>query len=297
MIILFPEGGLGNQLFQYSAAITLSELRGNDEVVIDTEFYTISQYRKFELNKFKLSKVRFATENDRKKIEYKCARKLILSYRKYFSENLEKFFKTSEGIREIILNKMGIYVHARHIGDKEIPISLIKRKNIYLWGYFLRPRFVKLLKNIELKSENSSLELWKNNCMFGEDVCVHIRLGDYIGNTLLDVCTKEYYYRAIKKIMKDIENPVFHLFSDDLELVKKEFCFPAPVIYEEEKNASICLIKMSLCNHFILSNSTYSWWACHLSQNKKLVIAPMYWFKQKDTPFYLYDNTWSKIKS
>ena len=39
MIVLFLEGGLGNQLFQYAAARTLSKLRENDDIIIDTDFY------------------------------------------------------------------------------------------------------------------------------------------------------------------------------------------------------------------------------------------------------------------
>lgn len=206
-------------------------------------------------------------------------------------------FKTSDNILENTLCKMGIYVHARYVGDKEIPLSLVNKRNIYLWGYFLRPRFVKSLEKIELKSKNPILEIWENNCSVGEHVCVHIRLDDFVGNDFLDVCTKEYYYSAIKFITKRIKYPIFHVFSDDLESVKKEFNFSAPVIYEKEKNVSLCLMKMSLCKHFILSNSTFSWWACTLSKNnKKIVIVPSHWFKNVEIPFYLYDTSWIKIE-
>lgn len=297
MIVLFPEGGLGNQLFQYSAALTLSKLRKDDDIIIDREFFGNSRDRKYELNKFKFPNIHAATLNIRNSLEYKWAKKIICMYRKYTSNNLKTFFITSEKMIEPILCKAGIYVHARHFGDKEIPLSIISRKNIFLWGYFLRPRFVHVINQIELKSKNPRIEIWKRDWAIDEHVCVHIRLGDFVNNEFLDVCTKDYYYRAMNYIAKKIEHPIFHIFSDDLGYVRKEFKFLFPVIYEEEKNVSMCMMKMSLCKHFILSNSTFSYWAWKLSQYKdKITVAPIQWFRGGYTPFHLYDKTWIRIK-
>lgn len=290
-------GGLGNQLFQYSAALTLSKLRNNDEIVCDTDFYKYSRNRKFELYKFKLPNIRRAIDKDKNKLEYKFAKQIVQKYQASSIDKRGIYRKLPSKSVEFISGVCGIYIHCRHIEDLPIPSRVLKKKNIYLFGYFLRPRFISNFM-VELKARRPGFELWKKNYADGEHVCVHIRLDDYVQNELFELCTPQYYYEAMKYIAKKIINPIFHIFSDDLDSVRKAFKFAFPVIYEEENDASVCLMKMSLCKHFVLSNSTFSWWAQRLAQNEnKIVVAPMQWYPDKNSPFHLYCDDWKRIKT
>lgn len=292
MIVLFLEGGLGNQLIQYSAALTLSEMRGKDSIIIDTDSY-IKSDRKYELYKYKLKRAHIATEIDRNK--YKIVKRIIMLCKRYINKGVsqEQFNRNFK----YLLNWFGIYCDTSKI-TVPLPKNILKyKKNIYLSGFFIKPQFVGNLIEIELKRKSKELKMWENSIVEGEHVCVHIRLGDYVSNKCFEVCTKEYYYRGMEYISENIENPIFHIFSDDLKKVKREFQFVFPVIYEDEHNNAECLIKMSLCKHFILSNSTFSWCAQKLSKRKeKIVIAPTHWYKDKETPFYLYDDIWKLIE-
>lgn len=296
MIVVFLVGGLGNQIFQYAAALTLSELRNKDDIVIDIDNYKLDKDRKYELYKFNFPLIHLADEEERKKFRFRCVKAILRWYRNYslkeknFSSKFNRYLKS-------VLNRLGIYISCvNDYEDVPITYNMQKHKNIYLYGYFQYPQYAYNLKNVSLKFTSQGYKLWKENNKEGEHVCVHIRLGDYVQDDFFGICTKNYYYKAFAYIAEKIENPVFHIFSDSMEIVKKEFKFVFPVIYEEEKNTSECLMKMSLCKCFILSNSTFSWWAQRLSQSEnKIVVAPAKWYKDKDIAFYLYEKSWKLI--
>ena len=89
-----------------------------------------------------------------------------------------------------------------------------------------------------------------------------------------------------------IENPKYIVFSDDVEWCKNNMDFPENTIYENHGNTIYEKLKvMSNCKNFIISNSTFSWWAQFMSNNQnKKVIAPKKWnnFEYCD-PIYMDD--------
>lgn len=298
MIVVYLIGGLGNQMFQYAAATTLSELRNKDEIVIATDNYRSAKDRRYELYKFNFSNIRRISEKEKCSFTYNIVKTILRWYERYYMKNRGFFYEKLYKCIKCFLNICGIYISG--INDVEdVPVSkgMLKHRNIYLYGYFQHPQYAYNLNNISLKYVCKSYELWKKDNTGEGHICVHIRLGDYINDESFDVCTKSYYYRAFAYIAGKVENPVFHIFSDSMEIVKNEFKFTMPVIYEEEKCAAKCLMKMSSYKYFIISNSTYSWWAQHLSQHEgKIVAAPMIWFRNGNGVFPLYEKTWKLIE-
>ena len=97
-----------------------------------------------------------------------------------------------------------------------------------------------------------------------------------------------------------IENPVFFVFSDDMDWVKLNFSTKQETVFIDFNDALTNfedLKLMSSCKHNIIANSSFSWWGAWLNQNPdKIVIAPKQWFN--DDSIYSDDiipTSWTKI--
>ena len=115
-----------------------------------------------------------------------------------------------------------------------------------------------------------------------DSVSIHIRAGDYLNEVYAEfgnICTKEYYEKAVKAIKEVYTNPVFYVFTNDtlyaqnmLSGLNEEFVYVTGTTVETD------LYLQSICKSNIIANSTFSWWAAYLNQNKdKIVITPQKW--------------------
>jgi hypothetical protein len=130
---------------------------------------------------------------------------------------------------------------------------------------------------------------------------LHVRAGDYL--TLSDsigVLAHEYFATVVK-FFPWIRDRKILLFTDDpsyaesvLDGLPIEYKF-----FEESLNIHpMELISvMSTANDFVISNSTFSWWAAKLSKQRGQIIAPEPWFKARNQPLKLIPPNWSPIQS
>lgn len=111
-------------------------------------------------------------------------------------------------------------------------------------------------------------------------ISLHARKGDYTNSTHINTfcqLQKDYYEKAIKDI--DEKNCIFLVFSNDIEWCKQNLGdISSDIIYAENNNDYVDMCLMSKCDHNIIANSSFSWWAAFLNKNihKKIVCPKNY---------------------
>jgi hypothetical protein len=276
MIIVRLKGGLGNQLSQYALGRKIAYLH-NTELKLDTTWFTTISSdtpRTYRLNNYNIIGT-IASAEEIQLIERGRAqgRGYLLSK---ISDWLTPMYRRT-------------YVRERmHTFDKAI---LTVPDNVYLDGYWQTEKYYKdikeiLHKEITLREEPDTVN-WEMAELIrsGSAVSIHVRRGDYVSNPTTQqfhgCCSLDYYNRAISLIEQKVDDPSFFIFSDDLPWAKKNLEIPGEktfVAHNGPEKEYCDLWLMSLCQHHIIANSSFSWWGAWLSQDaEKMVIAPRRW--------------------
>jgi hypothetical protein len=282
MIYLYLIGGLGNQLFQIAYAIELSRITGK-KIIVDTssfESYKIRSYALHYLNldgSFEVGKIKY---------RYITLMKIYRVYQWF----LKKILRISchGKLTFNFLNRLGLVFNFDRF---YYPFENNNTSDLYVYGYFQSERYFldskdEVSKLITLKSDHSNyaenlIALINNS----NSIALSMRLGDdYKNSTDLNVCDVDYYLDSIDQIKTGLkftkdEFTIF-VFSDDIVaakdiLVNREENF----VFIDKVSAHESLLLMSYCDHFIIPNSSFSWWGAYLGKNEsKKVIYPRKWY-------------------
>lgn len=307
MVYKEMRGRLGNQLFQYAAIKGILHDIGCDNEKIYLSFDRLVYSRNFKndlvyynINDYEeIKKIKPVVIQNLLIIIMKVIERVI----KLFSQKETRDYKVYkfECFMAPFLNFLGIYM-IRH-GYYKFKKSFLKTK-VFI-GYLESPKYFDNIKNELLSLIVPKYDILPKNVKLlnkikkTNSVCVTIRRGDFLDNKFKSehyVCTPEYFSCAIEKMKKIVINPTFFVFSDDIEWCKENINFPEGTMFEEGNDPVYEKLRvMSSCKHFIISNSTFSWWAQYLSSNKdKVVIAPKKW---KNYGYHddIYEDTWHRI--
>lgn len=275
-------GGLGNQMFGYAFARSLQLKYCCDTYIDISDFNNRYENRKFLLDRLNISN---------KILIKNCNKFNILYFFRLFASKFPKFTYK-------ILLIFNIYLWKEH---EIINIFDLKsNKNYYFYGYWQSLEYFKnydfIIKNelkVNLKFLNTDDQIY-NLITNNNSICVHVRRGDYIKNKLL-ICDLNYFNDSIKYFNLKFDNPLFFIFSDDIIWCKNNIINKNSIFIDNNYKDYEELQLMSMCKHYIISNSSFSWWAQHLSENKnKIVIAPDYWLPGKIKNECIYENQWMK---
>jgi len=272
-VIVRLKGGVGNQLFEYAAARRLA-LKNEASLVIDsvTGFARDIQYRReYALDRFQIGG-RLATPAERLEPFERWRRALV---------------KLRARRRPFVARK---YVEQERLDFDPRLLEYRVAGTVYLDGYWQSEGYFKdvsaeIRKDLEIKApqDATNQELAKRirGC---ESVGIHVRWFDKTLPALniptANNLTRDYYINAIQNLKDKLTDPHFFLFSDDLAAAREALALPEEQVTSighnrGDENAYADLWLMTQCRHFIIANSTFSWWGAWLARfEPKIIIAP-----------------------
>lgn len=292
MVISHILGGIGNQMFQYAAGRALS-LSSAQQLQLD-----LSDFSKYRLhNGYELSRVFNVTAESASE----STMHEMLGWR---ANRWSKRVLRRPQFARLRGRRFTVEPHFNYWPDF---VNL--KSDCYLYGYWQSEKYFKAFKNDirrdftfrqPLSGLNGELALEMANT---QSVSLHVRRGDYVSNIknskVLEVCSAEYYRKAIEYVTERVEHPVLYVFSDDLEWVKQNLSMGLSCVYVDHNRKADSyrdMQLMSLCRHHVIANSSFSWWGAWLNANaEKLVIAPKSWFRNGNDDRDLIPDEWVRL--
>ena len=302
MVFTYFNGRCGNQFFYYAISRAVDEkyTGGTSKLIFD--FRQINKLHKENGDGFEDS-LRFFKTKEYEVVDKSLLKEVLktgdLSQKLWYSIYSIAYHIKKNRRSDFFLKlnrklwKHGLFImhpfHLESLKSFEFPEKL-KKKNYFIAGpfekssifYNVRKQLLSELQSKEVVAENK--DLYETICTTNS-VCISIRRGDYETNPIakktFSICNKSYFEKSIEEIQKRVENPVFVLFSDDIEWAKHNINIEGTVYYETGKDPVWEKLRlMSACKHFIISNSTFSWWAQWLSTSEnKVVVSPEIWYR------------------
>jgi len=301
-------GGLGNQIFQLNAALTIA--RGGS-VYVDRSLGRprIDSRLLPEIENFTWpSNVTFLNLRKANSFQTKTFGYLLrsgVSPRGY--EKNPIIGKTIRVLGSLVLSlRFGTY----------LPISInqgvgfdenfrVRGSSSLIIGYFQTARFTQIpeVKNVQdgIKVNNNLdlVEKYRKLSEVENPLIVHYRLGDYKFETDFGIPDSHYYETSISELWESGKYKSIWVFSDEISAVKN--AFPGKLlkfarwIDDLDEYPSQTLEVMRLGSGYVIANSTFSWWGACLSVSPTpAVIAPEPWFKSALEPHELIPPNWKR---
>lgn len=262
-------GGLGNQLFIYAAARRLSLVNQAELVLDDVSGFTRDtvHQRHYQLDHFNIP-CRKATA----------------------AERLEPFSR----LRRALMRKWNQrlpFEQRRHLVQEGIDYDprLLHCKlqgTVYLEGYWQSENYFKdvettIRQDLQIKPPTDAANLAMagriRNCTA---VAVHVRFFDEPHAAGINNAPGDYYTRAIEAMERLAPAAHYFIFSDQPTAARARIPLPDERVTlvahnQGDENAYADLWLMTQCQHFIIANSTFSWWGAWLAESAaKQIIAP-----------------------
>lgn len=283
-------GGLGNQMFVYATYLSLKKQHPAETIKICIKsFNGYHLHNGYEINKIFNTNDITANLGDLVKVAYP-----------FFN------YRTWQIMTHLLPMRSCMVKCTEHT-----PFNfddILRSSNCYYDGYWQNEKYfisarTEILKAFQFPSFRNKINIdLSNKIKMTNSVACHIRRGDYLKDKRWNVCTIEYYRKAIATLKEGIDPEMFCVFSDDIEWCRATLgtnfsgVDTVYVDWNKKDESYRDMQLMSLCKHNIVANSSFSWWGAWLNKNPgKIVITPNQWMTEpwENSPV---PDSWIKIK-
>jgi hypothetical protein len=301
---LYLTGGLGNQLFQISAALAVDP---KSELVLDIANGNPrvgSTGKPDVLDLFPPNNFRCTS----KKMPWITKKAIGFTLRSHIAPRKWEKFRASQFMTKLATSVL-VTLHYRSIVSLRVAKNLgydaefsTSRKNNFLLGYFQSYKWAQIGAQHEawklaIPESILEIEILKEIAADEHPLVVHVRLGDYVAEKGFGVLSRDYYRKSISAALESNRYETIWLFSDEparaMDFLPLDPKVPTRVIEEVNASAAQTFEVMRLGNGYIVGNSTFSWWGAFSSYNTEAqTFYPIPWFRDVVAPLELIPPTW-----
>jgi hypothetical protein len=290
MIIVKLTGGLGNQMFQYAAGRRLAERHGAELLLDASNYGSDGELRPESLAAFK---------RPLRLLQFRI--KARIAQPDEIARLRDDFYRATTRdriVRQIRRLSPGFLWNGSHIVERQFrfqPEALTWPDNVYLQGFWQSPKYFEDIAHLirqELQPTDASIvesakaAVQKLKARHPQVISLHIRRGDMAHaaetsgqKSILHAVPLKMDYISSAMAEFDPET-CFFVFSDSPKDIAwcRENIRAKNLEFSNAESDLWDFATMTLCDHHIIANSTFSWWAAWLDNKPgRRVIAPKVW--------------------
>jgi hypothetical protein len=299
--LILSIGGLGNQLFQLAAGLHFSETKN---LILDYSVHQKGIEGSKDLSEFVLpSRLQimhsFKFSFFQKRIINLCIRMSSLVSDNAITKNLYM------RLISILQSFLGLIYPGKWRVNHGIGLDAnydSPRTNFHI-GYFQTYRYFdnldvrKTMRRLTLRNPSEAYKKNRAELANLDSLVVHVRLGDYRSETKFGMPSMTYFHDSILGLWSENTFSRISLFSNELDEATEYIPnYLREYLWTPNENlitTAETLELMRCGSAYVLSNSSFSWWAAALSHvEAPSVIYPLPWFQQMSDPIELIPKDW-----
>lgn len=314
-VTIAATGGLGNQLFQFAAAMSIADATGRG-IRVCCRMYDRPLVRRAFVAARAAVRAAFADRDGRFRLRAMERRPLILDVQQLAAEtdpagdarrgftrrSLKRAFRDeSHAIAGADILRTSIEVLDVTQGQRPLPPGTTPLIAGYMQDdRLVAPTITSLQRLLDLPRHSAYLDRWLPT-VTDRTVGVHVRRGDYLKpafRDMLPVLPAPWFAQAAHLVQERHGDLAFLVVTDEPGWARDHLRLPGPMTIASLDHPASPLEDLALlraCAHHVISNSTFGWWGARLSTAGGMVVAPARWTIGRPTDRHLMPAAWDKL--